>query len=211
MQCPICNFKIYVYLEDMGKKYYKCEECEFIFLHREYILGAKEEMQRYALHQNNIGNKGYVEMFNCFIDKIILSQKKRIQTALDFGCGPGPVLAELLKRRGIETDIYDIYFAPKKVYKNKQYDLITSTEVFEHLASPLIILQKMEQLLSIGGIIALMTVFHPQVSNTFKSWWYRRDPTHISFYVQKTFEVLANRVGLKLIYCDNKKNVVLSK
>ena len=46
-------------------------------------------------------------MFEAFIHKSIFPYQERINKALDFGCGPGPVLAELLKRRGLEVEIYD--------------------------------------------------------------------------------------------------------
>jgi 2-polyprenyl-3-methyl-5-hydroxy-6-metoxy-1,4-benzoquinol methylase len=34
-------------------------------------------------------------------------------------------------------EIYDSYFSPEKVFLGKKYNLITSTEVFEHLDDPL--------------------------------------------------------------------------
>jgi 2-polyprenyl-3-methyl-5-hydroxy-6-metoxy-1,4-benzoquinol methylase len=127
-------------------------------------------------------------MFEDFIEVAIVPYLKKIQTVLDFGSGPTPVFAELLKRRGLEVDIYDLYYAPKKVYEGKSYDLITSTEVFEHLSQPLEILQLLTEHLKERGYIALMTKFPPKEDEAFLNWWYRRDPTHISFLRQRVLK-----------------------
>ena len=90
-------------------------------------------------------------MFREFVKGYIIPYKNRIKTELDFGCGPTPVLADILKKHGFEVDIYDIFFAPVKSYINKQYDLITSTEVIEHLSDPLKILHLLKNRLNNNG------------------------------------------------------------
>ena len=80
MCCPICDCKVYIYLEECDKKYYKCCKCEFIFLSRECMLSKKEEKARYAMHQNNMEDKGYVNMFDCFINDVIFPQRRTIKT-----------------------------------------------------------------------------------------------------------------------------------
>ena len=129
---------------------------------------------------------------------------------MDFGCGPGPVLKVLLNRLGIDVDIYDPYFYPDKVFEGKQYDLITCTEVFEHLKNPLEIITLLESLLKENGILAVMTLFHT-TSDNFCKWWYRRDPTHICFYSPKTFKWLENNFNLVIDAIDNRSICVLRK
>ena len=152
-------------------------------------------------------------MFKKFIDKAITPylDNPHNKKALDFGCGPGPVLAVLLRRMGLEVDIYDIYFAPEKVYENKTYDLITATEVFEHLKDPFSSTNLLKNHLKEGGILAVMTLFHPDNTSEFKKWWYRRDPTHISFYRPETFKVLGGLLGLEILMCDDKNTLVMRK
>ena len=148
-------------------------------------------------------------MFREFIKKAILPHKPQIQTALDFGSGPGPVLAELLQEQGFKTDIYDKYFSSEKVYLNKKYDLITATEVFEHLKDPLSSVKLLKSHLNKNGILAIMTLFHQNNDEHFKKWWYRRDSTHISFYTPKTFEFMAELLGMTRLTRDNKNICVL--
>ncbi len=125
------------------------------------------------------------------------------------GAGPGPVLAELLRKEGFQTDIYDKYFAPEKVYLNKKYDLITATEVFEHLKDPLSTLKLLKKHLNANGILAIMTLFHQNDDEHFKQWWYRRDSTHISFYTPKTLQYMADLLGMKIILVDDKNVCVM--
>jgi len=191
--------------------YYRCQDCGFVYLDDNHRVDSMEEKRKYDQHNNSLENEGYVQMFEDFIELAIAPYLKKIQTALDFGSGPTPVFSELLKRRGLEVDIYDLYYAPKKVYEEREYDLITSTEVFEHLSKPLETLQLLTEHLKENGYIVLMTKFPPKEDEAFLNWWYRRDPTHISFFTPKSFEVMAQKVGLKVLKTINDNVVVFQK
>jgi hypothetical protein len=210
--CKVCKDKTSS-IKDEKKVlvYYRCCSCGFISLDDKYIVNMVEEKSKYDQHNNSLENEGYVQMFEDFINLSIISYKENIQTVLEFGSGPEPVLSKLLERRGFEVDIYDLYYAPKKIYVDKKYDLITSTEVFEHLAKPLEVLELLVKHLNDKGYIALMTKFPPKDDKEFLAWWYRRDPTHISFFTSKSFEVMAEKVGLKVLSIINDNIVVFQK
>ena len=55
---------------------------------------------------------------------------------LDFGCGPGPALANMMQSDGYEMEIYDPFFFPNKDALSKKYDFITCTETAEHFFNP---------------------------------------------------------------------------
>ena len=208
--CKICSHNTKTIKdEQFATNYYLCTNCDHIFMGEKKIILPEKEKQEYLRHNNTTENEGYVAMFRDFIEKCIDPYQDKIKTALDFGCGPGPVLAELLKEKGFEVDIYDKYFALEKIFENKKYDLITSTEVLEHLADPLETLKTLKKHLNKQGIIAIMTLFHPKNKEEFKKWWYRRDLTHISFYTPKTFEILAEMVEMKVLKVGNKNTCVL--
>lgn len=195
--------------EQFDLDYYYCSYCEFIFIDDKEIVSEKEELEEYMKHENSLEDEGYVNMFKRFIETNISPYKKYIKSALDFGCGPGPVLAELLKKEGFKVDIYDPYFSPLEVFRNKTYDLITSTEVFEHLKEPLETIDLLKKHLSKNGILVIMTLFHPNDEEKFKKWWYRREATHISFYTPKTLKYLANKFDMNVLKIDNKNICVL--
>ena len=191
--------------------YYRCSSCGFVSLDDRYVVTKVEEKKKYDQHNNSLANEGYVQMFEDFIELTVVPYLSTLQTALDFGSGPEPVLSVLLERRGLEVDIYDLYYAPQKVYEAKKYDLITSTEVFEHLAKPLEVLKLLVEHLNDNGYIALMTKFPPKDDQEFLNWWYRRDPTHISFFTPQSFEIMAKKVGLEVVKTINDNIVIFKK
>ncbi len=211
MVCKICDNKELTTLE-LEEKYYHCHNCDLIFIDHAEIIDPDEEKDRYAQHDNNHQNIGYVKMFKRFIEKVLTPHinLEKIETALDFGCGPGPVLADLLKERCQSVDIYDPYFFPEKVFMGKEYELITSTEVFEHFKDPLKEIEALVKHLKVGGYLALMTSFHTG-PDKFDDWWYKWDPTHITFYNHNTFKEIAAKFALEIVYEDGDKYCLLKK
>lgn len=214
--CRLCKTKAeYIGADKLEEDYYHCPECDLIFMREEDIISTDAEKKRYEEHDNNHENEGYVRMFEDFIDRAIepfFDFDDELIEGLEFGCGPGPVLADLLENKGVEIDRYDPYFFPETDYYNNQYDLITSTEVFEHLKTPDIILEKLQESLKEGGIISLMTHFHQkgQEDFNFEDWWYKWDSTHITFYSHKTIKWIAAEFGFEILYLGEKKLCVLA-
>jgi SAM-dependent methyltransferase len=221
--CKICSGSVRtICYHQSDVNYYYCSNCKFLFLDDKKILPVEQEQERYLRHTNTLEDTGYVDMLKTFIDKSITPFHPNIKTALDFGSGPGPVLSQLLREMGYETDIYDIYFAPERVYPGKTYDLVTCTEVLEHLKTPLETMRMLKDRLNPGGIFAVMTLFHPvyELSSTadqlpcekfFEAWWYRRDPTHISFFRPETFYYIAKSLDLTILMMDQKNTVSFRK
>ncbi|MFK5881791.1 MAG: class I SAM-dependent methyltransferase [Sulfurospirillum sp.] len=211
MKCKICNSSIKIIKCYNNNKIYKfCLTCQAIILENNFVVSDALEKAQYENHNNSFESRGYVEMFEKFLDYFWQDLDNNATDAFDFGSGPGPVLAQILKNRALRVDIYDKFYQPNKSYINKKYDLITSTEVFEHLQNPLSTLKLLKKHLKKNGLIAIMTLFHDNNEDNFLNWWYRRDPTHILFYTPKTFEVLADMCGLRVIKCDNRRIVVLT-
>lgn len=212
MKCTICNTTTQSFDDlELKKTFYQCPNCELIFLDKKFHVNLQDEKTLYDFHNNSFEDLGYVKMFENFLDFFWKDIKNKTKTALEFGSGPGPVLYELLKRKDLEVDCYDKFYQPNKVYENKKYDLITSTEVFEHLEDPKGVLTLLTSHLNEGGVIALMTLFHTNKQSEFLKWWYRRDPTHITFFTPKSIEELAIECGLNVIKHDSKRVIVLQK
>ena len=151
-----------------------------------------------------------------FINKISLIKDHcpKIKTALDFGCGYEPVLKTLLEKEKIKTEIYDPNFFPNFPI-NKTFDLVISTETFEHFRNPMDDIKKAVNSISPSGFLAVMTRFYPLEQNkpckkSFTEWYYQRDPTHIAFYTSKTFQWLTKKFGLSIIL-DNGFDFALFK
>jgi len=210
--CKICNSEVSI-LEDKktSKTYYKCFTCKYIFLDKEFYIDEIHEKSHYDKHHNNLESLGYVKMFEDLIDTFVKPLHVEMKTALDFGCGEGEVLPIVLERNNIKCDRYDLFYFPKKIYEDKKYDLIVSTEVFEHLENPLRMFKKLLLHVEDDGYLLLMTAFHPNDDDKFLKWWYIRDITHIGFFNLDTFEYLARELNLKIVKHNSKNTIMFQK
>lgn len=207
--CWICAARAVPIEEVVKPIYYLCPNCQFLFMDRTAFVDEVEEERVYGRHQNTRDNVGYVQMLTRFMEEAVFPFIEPPGRGLEFGCGPGPVLAELLEEHGFEIHRYDPYFFSQKELLEQTYDFITATEVLEHLHHPREEMQRLRDLLSPGGILAVMTQFHHQ--RDFKGWHYRRDPTHVCFYAPQTFRWLAEHLGLTLRKVDAARYAVMQK
>ncbi|MCK9255104.1 MAG: class I SAM-dependent methyltransferase [Bacteroidales bacterium] len=209
MFCPLCNSSdIKDFCNINSKLYNNCLNCDLIFLDKTYYLNQKDEKKRYAFHQNNIEDKGYVDFLNQLIFPLKNFLKPKIQ-GLDFACGPEPVLANLMEKYDLKCDFYDPYFFPK-LDKNKTYEFITATECFEHFFEAKKEIELINSLLKPKSYLGIMTEFVTNKIN-FKNWYYIKDPTHVCFYSLKTFEYLSEKFGFEILYTDKKRVIIFYK
>lgn len=209
MNCVLCsNTHISILENTLDKEYYICNNCGIIFTSTKYHLNKKEEESRYKFHQNTIENIGYIK----FLEQIISPCFKYINTnmiGLDFGCGPNPVLSQLLEKKGIKCEFYDPYFFNNLNFENK-YDFIFATECFEHFFLPKKELKLISNILKPNGILAIMTEFYTNI-DFFSNWYYIKDPTHICFYNRESFDFICQSWKYKILYTDNKRVIILKK
>ncbi len=195
--------------EKTGITYYHCKSCEFIFKSPECYQNIEAQKTRYDLHENDEDHPGYRAYFERFLD-YVLPLVGAPKSALDFGCGRSTLLASLTEERGIECAYYDPIYHPDTLYDSKKYELILSTEVFEHLHQPKVVFESLLERLEEGGYLALQTQFHPNDKEAFKKWYYHQDPTHIVFFRPQTFKVLSEMYGCEFVG-DNGKNMIIVK
>lgn len=206
IECKICGSNTRVIRDTQFEiDYYKCLECEFIQMDDKYKVSYEDERAVYDLHENSLECEGYVNMFRKFLDESVMPFRRN-GCGLDFGSGPTPVLMQLINRDyEFDMENYDLHFQPDKVYENKKYNLVVSTEVVEHLLDPMESFELIYSILDEGGVFAFMTMIHNNDDESFKDWWYRRDKTHISFYSEKTLKYIADKIGFDFVYSDKKR------
>ena len=159
------------------------------------------------MHNNDVDDPEYRKFLSKLFDPLIKKLKKESR-GLDYGCGPGPALASMLREEGFSVDIYDPYFFPDESYRDKVYDFITCTEAAEHFYEPQKEFNKLDQVLADKGILGVMTNFYEDTIN-FEDWYYRKDPTHVVFYTVKTLQCIAEERSWKVDI--QSKNVVFFK
>ena len=205
MICNLCRSNAAASFETTDNKiYWSCTFCGCKYLDKSFFIDLQEEEKRYLEHNNDVKDKEYRK----FLSKLFHPLKEKIHhgcDGLDFGCGTGPALADMLIEEGFKVSLYDPFFYPEKDVLSKQYDFITCTETAEHFHDPFKEFNTLNDLLKPGGWLGVMTCFLTS-DEMFDNWYYRRDPTHVTFYCEKTFQVIASQRNWK---CEIKSKDVV--
>ena len=194
MNCIVCRSAPRSHYTTIDSQtYWRCVECHSIFLDQTHYPSAPEEKAHYLKHDNRIDHPGY-RKFLSRLSKPLMPLLKPKGQGLDFGCGPGPALAAMLSEQGFSITLYDPFFHPDETALMKRYDFITCTETAEHFHDPFAEFNRLNNLLKPQGYLGVMTCFSTQRCN-FENWHYRRDPTHVVFYCETSFRVIAAQHG----------------
>lgn len=206
--CPLCGHpsadRVHASAIPHPREFFHCGICRLIFVPAAFFLTAEQERARYAEHNNDSTDPRYRE----FLNQAFLPLRKRLTAGargLDYGCGPGPALAQMFEEAGHPMALYDPFFVNDQSALEGTYDFITCTEAAEHFHRPLREFERLHHLLKPGGYLTLLTGIWWEEMR-FGDWYYQRDPTHVIFFHQATFEWLAKHFGWKLFY--EARNVV---
>jgi 2-polyprenyl-3-methyl-5-hydroxy-6-metoxy-1,4-benzoquinol methylase len=206
--CPVCDRdagRLFACVD--GRDYYRCRICEATFLARDQLPSAQEELEEYLLHRNAPDDPAY-RGFLSRLTEPLLARLAPGATGLDYGCGPGPTLAALMRAGGHRMALYDPFFHPNPEALECTYDFVTCTEVVEHFHHPAREFRRLDALLKPGGWLAIQTAFQTDDAR-FARWNYRRDPTHVVFYRSHTFQRIAQCHGWDPVFPDH--NIVFMR
>ena len=192
MNCVVCGSNLVEVFDIIDqKKYLECKICLAKFLDRVNLLSPAEEKIHYLTHQNNISDLRYRK----FLSKLSIPLQTKLSKnaeGLDYGCGHGPALVDMFRSERFPMDLYDPFFFPNEFIFSKEYDFISCTETIEHFFAPSKEFNTLNSLLKDKGWLGIMTSFMTK-DKFFKNWYYRKDPTHVVFYCEKTFDVIAQQ------------------
>ena len=184
MLCSLCNSATRKFEVIKKREYVRCVNCKVILLSPDFHLSPQEEESRYRLHNNDINDPGYINFVSPVISRI-KSDFTKDSSGLDFGCGTGPVITSELKKSDYNIKLYDPYFKPEVKLLEEKYDFIICCEVMEHFQQPFEEFKLLKSLLKPGGKLYCKTeVFEDAID--FKSWHYKNDHTHVTFYNRET-------------------------
>jgi SAM-dependent methyltransferase len=195
--CPLCaGADLSAYYADRSRTYRHCACCSLVFVPPACYLDREAERAEYDLHENSIYDQGY----RAFLSRLMQPLITRLEPGargLDFGCGPGPALAHMLRESGFDVSLYDSFYVPDRSVLNTAYDFICATEVVEHLHQPGRELAQLWSLLQPGGWLGIMTKL-VRDRTSFASWHYKNDPTHVCFFSEQTWQWWARQYGASL-------------
>ncbi|MGI9462916.1 MAG: class I SAM-dependent methyltransferase [Aestuariivirgaceae bacterium] len=194
MTCPVCRASsVDHFMRVDGKDYWKCRTCEARFVDPCHRLAGADEHAHYLLHENDRDDPRYRRFLSKLCDPLLARLAQGLH-GLDYGCGPGPALAAMLVEAGHHMDLYDPFFHPDRAALARTYDFITCTETAEHFHEPADEFDRLDGMLRAGGWLAVMTCLQTDDAR-FAKWHYRTDPTHVVFYREATFRIIADQRG----------------
>lgn len=208
MQCSLCEKPIgdpYFFDAKKSWTYWNCSHCDIVFRDPQSFLNHLQEKSRYQTHNNSIEDAGYTR----FLQPALLAVKKFVKPGsrgLDYGCGPGPTLSEMLRRDNYFCVDYDPFFQPQNNLLNDQYDFVTCTEVVEHFYHPAKEFGRIDRILKPQGYFVVMTD-HRRDDRAFADWGYRHDPTHVCFFNENSWRFVADHWGWEMVETGPKVTV----
>ena len=170
-------------------------------------LGPIESKTRYLLHNNDKADNRYIN----FLSELAIPCFKFLDgksNCLDYGCGPTKAMEYIFNEKGLSMDSYDPVFYPE--IRKKKYDLITCNEAIEHFYEPTNDFAKIYELLNRGSVLGLGSSFL-RPDTELSSWYYIKDPTHVSFYSFKTLAYIAQKFNFEILDTPNDRVVILRK
>ncbi len=188
--CPLCGAdRAPFYHRDRQRTYWRCRRCALIFVSPDAWISAEAERARYDAHRNHPGDPGY-RRFLARLAEPVLARVPHDAVGLDFGSGPGPTLSGMLEAHGLRMSLYDPLYAADPTVWEHRYDVITASEVVEHLRDPRGELDRLFKTLAPRGLLAVMTQW-AEPREWFVGSRYIRDPTHVCFFCPETCRWIA--------------------
>jgi hypothetical protein len=177
-------------------RFFRCQGCSLILKDPTVRATPSQERAHYLKHNNDLADAGYREHLLKVVGPLVLRLPPSA-VGLDYGCGPVLSVEPLMRERGFRCHSYDPIFSPRpELLTENTYNYIACCEVAEHFQHPREEFFRLHALLRPGGVLALMTRLPP---DTFDTWWYQRDPTHVVFYSERTFAWIAGHVGFEIL------------
>lgn len=197
--CPLCaSPDTGRYHRDDERDYLSCRHCSLVFVPAWQHLSTAEEKAVYDRHENHPDDLGYRRFLGRLFTPLVARLSPGSQ-GLDFGSGPGPTLSVMFEEAGYSMALFDPFYAPDASVWQRDYDFITATEVVEHLAAPGREIERLLDHLRPGGWLGLMTK-RVRSREAFADWHYIRDPSHVAFFSESTFQWLGRRFELDVTF-----------
>ena len=209
-------------------KFVRCNRCRSIYLNPRPAISELQVIypdNYYAFHLSTTSNKksrlSPKKISAIFerrrLTKIATKYCERPQTVFDIGCGDGfslelfkQVLGDSIETFGVEMNAEAAEQAKRSGHNVQQglfeelnfdgkcYDIVFSSHVIEHVASPAEFLRKAHQIMNVDGVLVIDT---PNVDSLLfrifgRHWGGWHTPRHWNLFDPSTIEKLARQNGL---------------
>lgn len=115
-----------------------------------------------------------------------------------FGIEPNPNAKIIAKK--LNLDVYTGLITDNP-FPDKKFDFVTASQVLEHDCSPKTFLKAVRKKIKKNGTVILSVPNFDSVYRKIfgKKWIHWHVPYHCNFFTKKSFEILANEMGFKII------------
>ena len=227
-KCAVCATADIEFLaQKNGYSFYRCVQCEFIFLdpmpgqaelNAQYVNADKEAEPTY--------NKAGSRLRRALVKLPRFYPYARGQDVLDLGCGGGFVVyaLSLVAKSATGIDISDnaVNYARSRfktarfmccnfedlLGSDQQFGFIYSSEVIEHISDVNLYMRVLDRLAAPGAHVYITTPDsgHRQVPDDITQWDVFCPPIHVQFFNKKTVTVLFKKYGFGIVkFYKNKK------
>lgn len=194
MPCILCGREeAEPFYADRRRPYLRCAGCRLVFVPAAHRLDRRAERAEYDRHQNRVDDPRYRRFLSRLADPLS-ARLPPGAAGLDFGCGPAPALADMLRERGFTVGLYDSFYCPDRAALAGPLDFVCASEVVEHLHAPGRELARLWRLLRPDGWLGIMTKL-VRDREAFSRWHYKNDPTHVAFFSADTWHWWALQHG----------------
>lgn len=231
MKCNLCNSQNHkkrkgTVRDNKNLEIFECSECGLVFLSEDNHID-ENFYENSNMHQSfdfyKWRNETLVDDTRRyeFLKSSLVNKK-----VLDFGSGNGGFLklARNISKEvlGVELEKAIIpYYKEEKISLensidniNNKFDIITSFHVIEHIKEPLIILEKLKNLLVDDGRLiievpnandVLLTIYENEAFSNFTYW-----SCHLYLYTQHTLTLLSKQAGFEVEFIKHIQRYPLS-
>ena len=234
MRCPLCNKdnknEFVVIINHKSKKAIRCDFCELVYL-KDYKKDRKEIYNDdYSIwnESNKDIEKSVAEskkiLFENILHKVLKFQKDtKDKKILDIGTGQGYLLDVASKYEfdcyGVEISEYASKEANKKFpnkifngdlkqakYKDNFFDVITLTDVLEHINNPLDFFKEVCRITKPDGIILITTPSHDSITQKIlRKNWFQYKEEHVTYWNEKSINLFFDKNNCGILLLDNNK------
>ena len=117
--CPVClSARTERFMDVDARRYHRCQRCASTFLDPAQLPTPADELAHYETHENNPADPRY----RTFLNRLAQPLAAKIAPAsrgLDYGCGPGPALAMMLRGAGHSVEMRENFLTSELCGTNK--------------------------------------------------------------------------------------------
>jgi SAM-dependent methyltransferase len=203
--CRLCQNPAHLVFEDT-RPFFACNVCGLIFTDCCISVEAVEKHYK-DQHSNTFDWMKEANSFTGWLKNLGHADPCLSLSILDYGSGSG-LLTEAFRRIGFKVDCYEpmVHGEFNRESYSEAYGVIILNEVIEHLEDINKTLDIVDSVLAGNGFVFIKTLLTDQIINdpenfkeSFTHWWYKDDPTHISFFSFLTIEYLCKDRGRNLM------------